>query len=59
MGIRARIASIPILPAYLQFITMPLAGVLITYDSLIAFLGMNRDDHSIDDLFMKAGTKNG
>jgi TRAP-type C4-dicarboxylate transport system permease small subunit len=59
MGIKARIASIPILPAYLQFITMPLAGVLITYDSLIALLGVNRDDHSIDDLFMKAGTKNG
>jgi TRAP-type transport system small permease protein len=59
MGIRARIASIPILPAYLQFIMMPLAGVLIAYDSLIGFLGFDRDDHSIDDLFMKAGIKNG
>jgi TRAP-type C4-dicarboxylate transport system permease small subunit len=59
MGITARIASIPILPAYLQFIMMPLAGVLITYDSVISFLGLDSDRYSIDELFMRAGIKNG
>lgn len=58
MAIKARIASIPILPASLQFIMMPLAGVLIAYDSMIALLGLDRDDHSIDEFFMKAGIRN-
>ena len=44
MGIKGRIASIPVLPAYLQFIMIPLAGVLILYDSIMNLLGLEKDD---------------
>lgn len=55
LGIKARIASIPILPASLQFITMPLAGLLILYDSIINLFGLEKDDYYLDRKFMSAG----
>ncbi|MBS3918717.1 MAG: TRAP transporter small permease subunit [Deltaproteobacteria bacterium] len=54
-GIKARIASIPILPAYLQFIMMPLAGVLIAYDSIMNLFGFETDHLYLDRKFMSAG----
>jgi TRAP-type C4-dicarboxylate transport system permease small subunit len=58
MGIKARIASIPILPAYLQFIMIPLAGLLIMYDSLMNLFGIEKDDAYLDRKFMTVGGKN-
>lgn len=57
IGIKARIASIPILPASLQFIMIPLAGVLILYDSIMNFFGFEKEDHYLDQKFMGAGEK--
>lgn len=57
MGIKARIASIPILPASLQFIMMPLAGVLILCDSIMNLLGIEKDNDYLDRRFMSAGEK--
>jgi hypothetical protein len=57
LGIKGRIASIPVLPAYLQFIMIPLAGVLILYDSIMNLVGLEKDDHSLDRKFMSAGEK--
>ena len=57
LGIRGRIASIPVLPAYLQFIMIPLAGVLILYDSIMNLMGLEKDDHSLDQKFMSVGEK--
>lgn len=57
LGIKARIASIPILPAYLQFITIPLAGVLILYDSIMSFFNIDKDDQYLDRKFMSIGEK--
>ena len=57
MGIKGRIASIPVLPAYLQFIMIPLAGVLILYDSIMNLVGLEKDDHSLDQKFMSVGEK--
>ncbi len=59
LGIKARIASIPILPASLQFIAIPLAGVLILYDSVASLFGLEKDDQYLDQKFMKVGEKNG
>jgi len=56
-GIKARIASIPILPAYLQFIMMPLAGVLIVYDSIMNLLGCETDPLYLDRKFLSIGEK--
>jgi len=58
MGIKARIASIPILPASLQFVMIPLAGLLIFYDSVMNLLGLEKEDHYLDQKFMKVGEKN-
>jgi TRAP-type transport system small permease protein len=55
--IKGRIASIPVLPAYLQFIMIPLAGVLILYDSIMSLLGLEKDDKSLDQKFMSVGEK--
>jgi len=55
LGIRARIASIPILPASLQFIMIPLAGLLILYDSVMNLFGIEKDDHYLDRKFMGSG----
>lgn len=56
-GIKARIASIPILPASLQFIMIPLAGFLIIYDSIASLLNIEKDDSYLDRKFMSAGEK--
>jgi TRAP-type C4-dicarboxylate transport system permease small subunit len=58
MGIKARIASIPILPAYLQFIMIPLAGLLIMYDSIMNLFGIEKEDSYLDRKFMGVGKKN-
>ena len=55
--IKGRIASIPVLPAYLQFIMIPLAGMLILYDSIMNLLGLEKDDKSLDQKFMSVGEK--
>jgi hypothetical protein len=55
--IKARIASIPILPAFLQFIAIPLAGLLILYDSIMSLFGIEKDDAYLDRKFMSAGEK--
>jgi len=57
MGIKASIASIPILPASLQFIMIPLAGLLILYDSITSLLGVEKDDHYLNRKFMRAGER--
>lgn len=55
--IKARIASIPILPAALQFIAIPLAGLLILYDSIMSLLGLEKEDTYLDRKFMSVGEK--
>jgi len=57
MGIKGSIASIPSLPASLQFILIPLAGFLILCDSVMSLLGMEKDDHYLDRTFMGIGEK--
>jgi TRAP-type C4-dicarboxylate transport system permease small subunit len=57
MGIKGSIASIPSLPAFLQFIVIPLAGVLILYDSIINLLGLEKDVYYLDRKFMGIGEK--
>jgi len=57
LNIKARIASIPILPASLQFIMIPLAGLLIAYDSIMNLFGLEKDGHYLDQRFMSAGEK--
>jgi len=57
MGIKGSIASIPSLPASLQFIMIPLAGFLILFDSIMSLLGVEKDDQYLDRIFMTAGEK--
>ena len=57
LGIKGRISSIPVLPAYLQFIMIPLAGVLILYDSIMNLLGLEKDDAYLDQKLMSVGEK--
>ena len=57
LGIQGSIASIPALPAYLQFIMIPLAGVLILYDSIKNLVGLEKGDDFLDQTFMSAGEK--
>jgi TRAP-type transport system small permease protein len=57
MGIRGSIASIPSLPAYLKFVLIPLAGVLILCDSVLSLFGADKDDEYLDRKFMSVGEK--
>jgi TRAP-type C4-dicarboxylate transport system permease small subunit len=57
VGIKGSIASIPSLPASLQFIMIPLAGFLIFCDSIMSLLGVEKDDHYLDRKLMTAGEK--
>lgn len=57
MGIKGSIASIPSLPAFLQFILIPLAGFLILFDSIMSLFGVEKDDQYLDRIFMTAGKK--
>jgi len=57
MGIKGSIASIPSLPAYLQFIMIPLAGFLILCDSIMSLLGVEKDDQYLDRKLMAVGEK--
>lgn len=57
MGIKGSIASIPSLPASLQFIVIPLAGLLILYDSIMNLLGLEKDIYYLDRKFMSVGEK--
>ena len=57
LGIKASIASVPILPASLQFIMIPLAGLLILYDSVMSLFGIEKDDQYLEQKFMSAGEK--
>jgi len=57
MGIKGSIASIPRLPASLQFIMIPLAGLLILYDSIMNLFGIEKDDQYLDQKFMSIGEK--
>ena len=57
MGIRGSIASIPSLPAYLKFILIPLAGLLILCDSVMGLFGVDKDDQYLDRKFMSVGEK--
>lgn len=57
MGIRGRIASIPSLPAFLQFVMIPMAGTLIFFDSLMNLFGMEKEDRYLDQIFMRIGEK--
>jgi TRAP-type transport system small permease protein len=58
-SIKASISTLPMLPASLQFIAIPLAGLLIACDSLMGFLGMQKDDAYLDGKFMSAGESDG
>jgi len=57
MGIKGSIASIPSLPASLQFIMIPLAGFLILCDSIMSLLGVEKDDQYLDRKLMTVGEK--
>jgi TRAP-type C4-dicarboxylate transport system permease small subunit len=57
MGIKGSIASIPSLPASLQFIMIPLAGFLILCYSIMSLLGVEKHDQYLDQKFMAAGEK--
>jgi len=57
MGIKGSIASIPSLPASLQFIMIPLAGFLILCDSIMSLFGMEKDDQYLDRKFLGIGEK--
>ncbi len=57
MGIKGSIASIPSLPALLQFIMIPLAGFLILFDSIMSLFGVEKDDQYIDRKLMAVGEK--
>ena len=57
MGIKGSIASVPSLPASLQFIMIPLAGLLILYDSIMNLFGIEKDDQYLDHKFMSIGEK--
>src|SRR4030043_259063 len=57
MGINGSIASIPSLPASLQFIMLPLAGFLILCDSIMSLLGVEKDNQYLDRKLMTAGEK--
>jgi TRAP-type C4-dicarboxylate transport system permease small subunit len=57
MGIKGSIASIPSLPAFLQFILIPLAGFLILFDSIMSLFGVEKDDQYLDRIFMATGKK--
>jgi TRAP-type C4-dicarboxylate transport system permease small subunit len=58
-SIKASIATLPMLPASLQFVGIPLAGLLITCDSIMSLLGMQKDNVYLDRKFMSAGDENG
>ena len=57
MGIKGSIASIPKLPAYLQFIMIPLGGFLILFDSIMSLFGMEKDDQYLERKLMTVGEK--
>jgi TRAP-type C4-dicarboxylate transport system permease small subunit len=57
MGIKGSIASVPKLPASLQFIMIPLAGFLILCDSLMSLLGVEKDNQYLDRTLMTVGEK--
>ena len=57
MGIKGSIASVPSLPASLQFIMIPLAGFLILCDSVMSLLSVEKDDQYLDRKFMRIGEK--
>jgi TRAP-type C4-dicarboxylate transport system permease small subunit len=57
MGIKGSIASIPSLPASLQFIMIPLAGFLILCDSIMSLLGVEKDDQYLNRKLMTVGEK--
>ena len=57
MGIKGSIASIPSLPAFLQFIVIPLAGFLILCDSVMSLFGVEKDDHYLVRILMAVGEK--
>jgi len=57
MGIKGSIASIPSLPASLQFIMIPLAGFLILCDSIMSLLDVEKDDQYLDRKLMAVGEK--
>lgn len=56
-GIKGSIASIPSLPASLQFIMIPLAGFLILFDSMMSLFGVEKDDNYLDRKLMTVGEK--
>jgi TRAP-type C4-dicarboxylate transport system permease small subunit len=58
-GIKASISTLPMLPASLQFIAIPLAGLLIACDSLMNLLGIPKDNAYLDRKFVSWGENNG
>jgi len=57
MGIKGSIASVPSLPSSLQFVMIPLAGLLIIYDSIMNLFGIEKEDQYLDQKFMSVGEK--
>jgi len=58
-SIKASIATLPMLPASLQFIAIPLAGLLIASDAVLSLLGGQKDDDYLDRKFMSTGENDG
>lgn len=55
--VRGSIASLPSLPITLQYVSIPFAGLLILADSLLRLLGLETQDHVLDEWFMARGEK--
>ncbi len=58
-NINASIASLPFLPASLQFVAIPLAGLLIACDAFLSLQGVDKENDYLDRKFMGAGGENG
>ncbi len=57
LNIKASIASLPWMPASVQFIMIPLAGLLILYDAIVNIFGLGKEADYLDRKFMDVGAK--
>jgi TRAP-type C4-dicarboxylate transport system permease small subunit len=55
--VRGSIASAPMLPITLQYVSVPFAGLLILADSILRLLGLEAEDHVLDGWFMGVGER--
>jgi len=58
-NIKSRIASVPALPGFVQYIFIPLGGFMILADSIMKLFGLEKGDRSLDERFMGIGGNDG